>query len=247
MAGLEIGGILTKVLSSVSGFGLTIIFIILAVLFIYGGLIIRKRRKLNKPVIELYDIGNGIFDFKMTTGGWFKQHLTFMKLWDYGKESVFRLKDGTPIYDLSHNDYRRINNVNGVVIIRNPHDPKFAIPISKFWLTGLETVITVDNKRVIRPTKNGAAQALAQIAPVDLRNAAVSSIEEVGTEMKTSMEKWMPIIALGTIAMVLVLITIFNTQYGKHMVDVSAQILKDTKDAVLGLANNANTLPSTAP
>jgi len=44
------------------------------------------------------------------------------------------LKDGTPVYDVSHNDYRRINGMNGLLVYRNPDDAKFAVPLSKFFI-----------------------------------------------------------------------------------------------------------------
>ena len=200
-----------------------IAFLIVTCLAILGGLLLRKRRKLNKPVLQLYDVGQihfkkdgevdwdksaGIFEFDVTKGGWFKNHFTMFGLWDYGNEDLFRLKDGTPVYDVSHNDYRQVNGRLGLVVIRSPNDPRFVIPISKFFLS------------------EGSKSAMAEIAPVDLRNAAVQANEQVDTEMKAKWEKIMPYIFAGLMIIGLIIAIMFITQYGKHMVDKASETLR---------------------
>jgi hypothetical protein len=202
----------------------------------------RKKRRFDKPVLELYDLSNvvydndgkidldrstGVFDFKITKGGWFKNKFSFGGLWDYGSEWLFRLQDMTPVYDVSHNDYRKINGVNGLVVIRNPNDSKFAIPISKFFISR--------DSRV----------ALTTIASVDLRNAAANAIEQVDTEMQTKWQQWAPIITAAFIGLVLIFSILLITQYGKHMVDQAATILKNAGE-VMG-RNAANVVSSSAP
>lgn len=243
---VDFGGLFVKLMSYLGGVWMIMLFLAAAIIALWAGLFIRKKRRLDKPVIELYNLGNGVFDFSITKGGWFSQHMTLAGLWDYGKERIFRLKDNTPVYDVSHEDYRRINGVNGIVVIRNPHDPKFVVPISKFYLGGLENVRNEQGKTVAyKVTRKGAVNALAQIAPVDLRNAAQASIDSTDAEMKTALEKWLPIIALGTIAIVLVLITIFNTQYGSHAIDTAKEaVLEATK---IQCGNAAVTNPGVAP
>ena len=203
-------------------------FLIVLLIAVWGGLALRKKRKFNKPVLELFDVGQihwkknpntgemevdwdesaGIFEFELTRGGWFKKKFTFFGLWDYGSESIFRLKDMTPVYDVSHNDYRRVNGQLGLVVVRVPNDPKFVVPISKFHLSF--------------PSKI----AMAEIAPVDLRNAATEATESVDSEMRAKWEKIMPYLAAGIILIVALLSIMFITQYGKHMVDKSSDTLK---------------------
>lgn len=211
-------------------------FFIVAVIAVFGGLLLRKKRKMNKPVLQLYDVGNisyfrdgtvdwnksaGIFEFDIVRGGWFKSKFTLFGLWDYGDEDLFRLKDMTPVYDVSHNDYRRINGKLGLVVVRNPNDPKFAIPISKFYLS------------------KESRTAMAEIAPVDLRNVAVSAIEAVDTEMRAKWEKIMPYVFAGLILIGLVISIMFITQYGKHMVDKASETLMSIngKGSVVGGAS----------
>lgn len=221
-----IGGYLIQWSTSI-GFWIIAVFLCgFAGLF---ALVLRRRRKLNKPVIEMYDLGNGHFDFMLTRGGWFKKRLTLMGLWDYGSEQVFRLKDKTPVYDVSHNDYRKIQGKNGIVVIRDPLDPKFAIPISQFFLHPKSRML------------------MAQIAPGDLRDAAVMAIEEASSEMKTKWEQYAPLIAIGFIGIVLVFSILLIAQYGKHNIDAAKEILKYATDKVSLISNSASTTPSTAP
>lgn len=216
-------------------------WLILISTLLIGGIIflrLRKNRKFDKPVLELYDLSNavydekgqidlnkstGIFDFKITKGGWFKNKFAINGLWDYGREWLFRLKDMTPVYDVSHNDYRKINGKNGLVVIRNPNDSKFAVPISKFYISKSSKV------------------ALATIAPIDLRNAASNSIEQIDTEMQSTWQKWAPLIILSAALVIGLFITLLNTQYGKHMADVASKTLLDIKSMT------CSSVSSTAP
>lgn len=222
--GSSFGGILSSWAVSI-GFWMVVCFALVIVAFL--GLVFRKKRKFDKPVIEIYDLGNviknpdgsinldkstGIFDFVITKGGWFKNRFTFFGLWDYGNENLFRLKDLTPVYDVSHNDYRKIGGVNGLIVIRNPNDSRFAIPISKFFLS----------------SKSKAA--IADIAPVDMRSAAVGAIENVDTEMKTKWEKIMPILAIGFVSIILIFSILLIAQYGKHNIEQTTALLKYVAD-----------------
>lgn len=195
----------------------------------FGGLYLRKRKRYNKPVLELFEVGNvvyksdgkvdweksaGLFDFKLTEGGWFRSRWTLFNLWDYGTENIFQMKDGTRVYDVSHNDYKRINGKNGLVVIRDPNDSRFAIPIGKFALTA------------------NAKEAMADIAPIDLRNAAVSAIEAVDIEMKTKWEKWAPILTAGFLGMVLIFSILLIAQYGKHNIEQVTELLRYVSDKV---------------
>jgi hypothetical protein len=216
-------GSISGVLAPVMGLMGSLMFWFLAcgatVIVGFIGLIFRKRRKMNMAVIEMYDISNGVFDFKLTKGGWFKHKMTFFGLWDYGNERRFRLADGTPIDDLSHNDYRRINGQNGIVVIRNPHDSKFAIPISKFIL----------DKESMR--------LMAQIAPADLRDVAVKSISDVDTEMQNKWQQYAPLIAAGFIGLILIFSILLIAQYGKHNVDVTSDTMRLAIEALRDMGN----------
>jgi len=191
------------------------------VLFAWVGLVFRKRRKFNQPVLKMYDLGNGYFDFELTRGGWFKSNFTLFGLWDYGKERRYRLKDMTPVDDVSHNDYRRINGKNGLVVVVNPNDPKVVVPISKFYLDPQ------------------SKKAMAQIAPADLRDIAVKAIEEVDSELTSKWEKYMPYLAMGFVGMILIFSILLIAQYGKHNIEKTTETLKLAIDALKDIGNSA--------
>ena len=237
MAGL-FGGISTSKIASglmswlmTAGFWMLLVAVIVIVAWL--ALWMRKRRMLDKGVLELVDKGtilfdnngvpdwsksSGIFDFyyEPKGGGWFKNRTTLMGLWDYGNEKQFKLKDGTPVYDVSHNDYRTFNGNPCIVIVRCPSDPKFVVPISKFYLS------------------KHAKEAMAEIAPVDLRNAASNSLEQVDLEMQKKWEKWAPLLTVGLVALVLIFGILLITQYGKHNIETTTTLLKYVADKVYG-------------
>lgn len=215
----SISGFVTPMLGWVTSLGFWFIICSACALFAFVGLVFRKRRRLNMVVIEMYDISNGVFDFKITKGGWFKHKFTFFKLWDYGNERRFRLADNTPIDDVSHNDYRRINGQNGIVVVRDPHDSKFAFPVSKFVL----------DRETMR--------LMAQIAPADLRDVAVKSISDVDTEMQNKWQQYAPLIAAGFIGLILIFSILLIAQYGKHNIEVTTDTMKLAIEALRDLGN----------
>lgn len=174
-------------------------------------LVIRKRRKMNKTVLELIDLGDGRFDFITTKGGWFKPRFTLFKLFDYGAEQRFRLKDMSIVDNVSHNDYRMINGKLGIVVIRNPNDAKIVFPISKFYLSK-------DSKAI-----------MSQVAPADFRDAAEKAIEQADLEMQNKWQQYAPLVIIGLVVMITLIITILNTQYGKYMVDKAVQAIAEIK------------------
>lgn len=189
------------------------------------GLWWRKRRKLDKEIIEMFDLGEGIFNFNHTKGGWFKKRFTLWGLWDYGNENMFRMADMTPVLDVTHHDYRYINGRLGIVVVRDPFDPKIVVPISKF---------KIDQK---------SKSLLAEIAPADLRDASEICIDQADQEMQKNWEKWAPLLVTGFVAIVLVFSILLIAQYGKHNVDVTAETLRYAIDASHG---GAATVPPEA-
>jgi hypothetical protein len=229
---VNLGSIGDSAMSMFASWGTSIGFWMLigaaTALALWVGLVFRKRRKFTHNVLLMYDLGNGYFDFKLTTGGWFKSRFTLFNLWDYGPEKRFRTKDMVPIDDVSHNDYRRINGKNGIVAVVNPHDPKFIIPISKFYLHP-------ESKR-----------ALAEIAPADLRDAACKAIDEVDLEMTSKWQKIMPYLALGFVGMILIFSILLIAQYGKSNIEKTTEIMKLAIQALKDMGSAAAAKYTTA-
>jgi hypothetical protein len=171
---------------------------------------------MNKSILEFFSLGNGHFDFATTKGGWFKNKFTFFGLWDYGSENRFRLKDMTPVDNLSHNDYRMLNGKQCIAIVRDPHDSKIVYPISKFYLSK-------DMKAI-----------MSDVAPSDFRDSAVKAIEQADLEMQSKWQQYAPFIAIGIVVIIGLIITMLNTEYGKHMVDTAAKTLIEIKSTPCG-------------
>lgn len=188
------------------------IFVMIAiVVFAVAFLWIRKQRRMNKLVLEMFDEGQGRFNFRLTKGGWFKSRFTLGGLWDYGGENRFRLKDMTPVDNVSHEDYRQFNGKSCIVVVRNPKDPKIIFPISRFWTSS-------DSKKI-----------MLQVAPADFRESASKCIEQVDQEMTSKWQQYAPLIITGLVIVIALIITLLNTQYGKYMVDKASTLIEIAK------------------
>ena len=193
-----------------------VLLIIGIVFLVLIGLVVRKSRKFNRIILEKIDLGDGRQDYKITKGGWFKSRFTLGGLWDYGSEQRFRLKDMSIIDNVSQNDYRRINGKLGMVVVRNPHDPKIVFPINREFLS--------------RSSKS----MMSEVAPADYRDAAEKSIEQVDQEMQSKWQQYAPLIIIGLVVMISLIITILNTQYGKYMVDKAIAVIQEIKTTPCG-------------
>jgi len=226
----SLGGAMSGVTGSMMGYVTTtafwILVIVVVIVFMFLFLYIRKRRRMNKFVLELYDLGDGRFDFLTTKGGWFKSRFTLFGLWDYGSENRFRLKDMTPVDNVSHNDYRRFNGKQALVVIRNPHDPKIVFPISRFYLS------------------SNSKSIMSEVAPADYRDSAIKAIEQADAEMMSKWQQYAPLIVGGFVIIISLIITLLNTQYGKYMVDKSTETLMMIKQmSCSGITATGSTAP----
>ena len=184
-----------------------IIVMIVIVMFGFLFLWIRKKRRMNKLVLEFFDEGQGRFNFRLNKGGWFKSRFTLGGLWDYGGENRFRLKDMTPVDNVSHNDYRQFNGKSCICVVRNPNDPKMVFPISRFYTS-------TDSKRI-----------MLEVAPADFRESASKAIEQADKEMTAKWQQYAPLIVTGVVIIIALIITLLNTQYGKYMVDKATDLI----------------------
>lgn len=207
----NLGGASSILLGWATSTAFWMLVMIFIVLMFFLMLYIRKRRKLNKAVIEMIDLGDGRFDFRLTRGGWFKAKTTLFGLYDYGSEERFKLKDASIVGNVSHNDYRMLNGKLALCVVRNPHDSKMVFPISRFYLSR-------DSKAI-----------MSEVAPADYRDSAEKSIEQVDMEMQTKWQQYAPIAIIGVVIIISLVITILNTQYGKYMVDKALQTIAEIK------------------
>lgn len=217
------GGVTGTLMGWATSTGFWALFFVGMIFFLFFILWIRKRRKLNKIVLEHFDLGDGRFDWRTTKGGWFKEKVMLFGLWDYGQENIFRLKDNTPVENVSHNDYRLFNGKQAIGVIRNPHDSKIVFPISKYG-------ISPDSKEM-----------MVKVAPADYRSAAVKSIEQADLEMTAKWQQYAPLIITGVVIVIGLVITLLNTQYGKYAFDKAANLIVELK------STPCSAIPSVTP
>lgn len=189
-----------------------IIVMIGIVLFGLLFLWIRKIRKFDKIVLVKYYLGDGRINYKKTKGGWFKSRFTLGGLWDYGPENRFRLKDMTPVEHVSHDHYREIDGKTGIVVVRNPNDPKMVFPILREYIS------------------DDSTKMMNEVAPADYRDAGSKAIEQTDQEMMAKWYQYAPLIVTGLVIVIALIITLLNTQYGKYMVDKAGDLLMQAKD-----------------
>lgn len=178
----------------------------------FGGLKIRKSRKLVYPVLLHNKIGNGKEAVTNTWAGEFKNKTWLFGLIDYGSESSFRLKDGRQIFCASLDDLHEINGRMGFECYRKEDDVKIVVPISK---------VTFANEGLVN-----------SIAPADYRDAASAIVKTAIEETSSSWDKIKgPLIIAGIIVAGLIVILLI-VQYSNHQLDKAGEILLKVSEKV---------------
>jgi len=198
-------------------------------------LVVRKRRKLIYPVIEITDLGGGKVGMRNTKAGWFKSQTMFFGLIEKGGEDKLRLKDGREIQNASSADFHDINGKRGILIQRKPDDPKVLLPIDKSeFVTKVETKeIEVKNKAgklIKRVVIDGeSVEILNKIAPADFRDTSSKIMQQAEQETLSKfnqfIQQFMPFIMMGVFLVAL----IFIIQYAKY---TQAEAWKMTQEAI---------------
>jgi len=192
------GGISGVVFSWLSSFMFWGIFLVAFLFGTIGLLILKKRRKLKFPVIEITGLGAGKVGLLKHKGGWFRSKTFFFGLWDYGGDELFRLKDGREVQGSSSEDYHDIFGRRGLIVQRKGDDPKILLPISEIELD------------------EDAKHALISIAPGDFRDASTNILRRAENETRGTWEKILPWIALGGLGIILFICIILIVQMVKN-------------------------------
>lgn len=224
---------LFKWLSSFIFWGIALVLILVVV---FGSLVIRKRRKLIYPAIELTDLGAGKIGFKSYKAGWFKTKTMLFGLFDYGGEDILRLKDGRTIQNASSEDFHEINGRRGLLVVRKSDDPAILVPVNKAGVSNKYknqdgTLIPVKNMNVTN------LNLLTEIAPADYRDASVKIISNTEKETRSKWEKLAPYLVFGTMAIVFMITIILIVQMVK-------QGQAEAKDLILQLAREGCQSPA---
>ena len=257
-AGLS--GVAFQWLTSFMFWGVALFLVLIVVV---GSLVIRKRRKLIYPAIELTDLGAGKIGFKSYKAGWFKTRTMLFGMFDYGGEDVLRLKDGRQVQDASSEDFHDINGKRGLLVIRKSDDPAILIPINKAGTTNYYKKIEIMKKdkegnligtgkykliptpvTTIKKMEVTNAHLLMEIAPADYRDASVKIINNTEKETQGKWEKLAPILVFGTMAIVFMITIILIVQMVKQgQTEAKNLILEAGK---LALETSKNTLQASA-
>jgi len=193
VAGIDTG-VLTKTLLSPL---LWIVIIFLLGFLGVGTLWIRKQKKLMYPCVVLRNIGNGKVDLKIMKAGWFKTNSMFGGLYDYGLEEELRtggyrmpvdkIQGGSTI------DFHEINGKRGLICRRKDDDPKILVPLTK---------LEVSNNKL-----------LAEIANVDLRDAAVNIIKKAEHETRNRTAEIVQWVLMGGVILLVLVVVIMSYQF----------------------------------
>lgn len=221
----DLGGLSGTIIGWFSSSFTWLIVIMVVVLAGFGGLYIRKRRRLEYPVYIFANLGNGKTAIKETKAGWFKSKSILFGLLDVGNETQLQLADGRKILAGSLNDMQEINGRMGFIVYRKPDDPKIVVPVSKVY---------AENRRLIMT-----------IAPADYRDAATEIVNAAVKETQSTFEKLTPIILYGVIVVFSLIVILFVIQFANKQVDKAGEILMAVSQHMN--VNPASIYNSTAP
>lgn len=265
----DLGGISTTFFGFLTSFLFWGAVLIIVLVVVWGSLVIRRKRKLVYPAIELTDLGNGKIGFKSHKAGWFKTKTLLFGLLDYGGEDILRLKDKRVVQNASSEDFHDINGKRGLLIMRKSDDPAILVPINKAGTTSsyYKDPIMKDGKPTgkfrLKPKALEAIkkmdvvnlELLLEIAPADYRDASVKIISATEKETQAKWEKLMPILVFGTMAIVFMITIILIVQMvkqgqtqAKDLILEAGKMGKAQLDIICrGVVTQAESLISDAP
>lgn len=166
-----------------------------------GGLVMRKRRKLKYPAMEVVPFGNGQVGLLQWKAGFFRKKKTLFGLLDFAGEEEMQLKDGRKILNASSEDFIEINGRRGPLVMRKGSDPEILVQISKMEL---------DEK---------SKTLMNSIAPGDYRDAASQLIESADRETMKKWEKVIPYVIIGSLVLLVIIVLIVTFQFANNSLD----------------------------
>jgi len=215
-----------------------VIVIVVLICVIFGGLEIRKRRKLQYPAAEVVNLGGhgktSINFIGKKGAGWFGKQKTFFGFWDYG-EKVMKLRSGEVIYQFSEEDFQEVNGHRGVVFYRDP--------ISR-------SLVPIGNLKVTN------ADLLLSIAPAEYTEITIEQIRKNELEMQNTWEKYAGTIVLGLAVIAFIIALVVVNQMQTHSIDKMTELsatgfatcAQVSKQVCSNVCSNAGLPPSkTAP
>jgi len=205
----------------------------------FGFLYVRKQFKFKIPVVEVIRTGDGKVALNITKGGWFRS-ISFLGLYDYAGETYFKLKDGRKVLEMSSEDYHTILDRRGLIVLRKDDDHKIVVPISRIDADPKEVARRLKDRpdlndiqkdQIIKKIAMNNYDLLMNVAPAEFSDAAVDNIRQAEKETLNSMEKIMPYVAIGVVAIAM-LVTVI----------VVAQMIKSGQAHYMDIIEKANAL-----
>lgn len=209
-----------------------------------GYLLLRKGKKLIYPLIILTDLGAGKMGInaRLKKGaGWFKKKTFFFGLYDYGGEDVLRTWDKREVQNASSEDFHDINGKRGLVVVRKSDDPAILLPINKAGTTNKYQSGKDGDLIPVKSMKITNIDLLSQIAPADYRDASTKIIENDTKETMSKWEKVLPFIAMGGLAIIVLICIIFIVQMVKTSQDQAKDLILEAGRLVLDVSKNVQT------
>ena len=253
---VDMTGISSGILKIFSSLIFWLILIVGVVFLIFLFLIIKKRKKLIYPLMELTDLGAGKIGAKIKIkngAGWFKKKTTFFGLIDYGGEDVLRTWDKREVQNASSEDFHDINGRRGLIVVRKSDDPAILLPVNKAGISNKYKIVGegkqghLENIDLIpiKSMKLSNTDFLLEIAPADYRDASSKIIDSVSKETMSKWEKLAPYVVFGLLGIILLVSIIFIVQMVQHGQDSAKDMLLKAGQIVVD--NGKNTVPSGAP
>jgi len=208
-----------------SGLFWTIIIGVL-VFGVVGGLIIRRETKFRYPCLIISTLGNGKVVIDVKKAGWFGNRTAILGLWDFGMDSIMRVKEGAfglngrLVQESSSVDYHDINGKRGLICFTKPDDPNVIVPISE---------VNIDKEGM---------EAIMKIAPSDFRGATDTIIEDSKRKMMGFFEKHQMLISIAIIAIVVLMVVMLSFKYLQGVIEAAHSY-------VCPIANTATATAST--
>jgi Na+-transporting methylmalonyl-CoA/oxaloacetate decarboxylase gamma subunit len=261
----ELSGSMLSLFTTFWVWGL-IIFLFLAGTI--GFLLIRQKRKLIYPVVEVTDLGSGKVGLRLSKAGWFRSRAFW--IYDYAGEFVMKLKDGREVQKVSSEDFHDINGTRGLLVCRKPDDPRVLLPINKAGTSSYYTTEPILDKNgndtgktrlVKRPlnTIKGMRVVneylLMEIAPQDYRDTASRIAFDAKNETMSKLEKIIPYIVFAGMGMIFIIAIILIVQMvkqgqanAKDLILEAGRMNRDQLAQICnGVVTKATEIASTAP
>lgn len=209
-----------------------LIWLVLLLFFsigIYIILIVRKKRRMNYPAIEIVDLGDGKTNFNNLKCGWIGEKIYLNGLWWSGRE-VMRTNSMEIINQFSEQDFQEIDGKRGIIFYRNPLQ-KTLLPINR---------LKIQNKELV-----------ATIPPAEFVNASVDIIKSASKEMTDKTEKiiqfvsWALVVIFSLVAIIVIIQMVKNGQKEANdlILEAGKTCLENAKEVCSAVINARSDAP----